>query len=67
MKGSVIKFNKERGYGFILGSNGQSYFVHQTMILMNGFRYLEEDQQVKFEPFNGEKGLEAHNVEVLEK
>lgn len=64
MKGVVIKFDRNRGYGFISGEDGQSYFVHHSMILMEGFRYLVQDQQVEFEPVKEEKGLTAHEVKV---
>ena len=64
MKGIVIKFDRTRGYGFIKGEDGQSYFVHHSMILMDGYRYLVQDQQVEFKPVKEEKGWSAHKVKV---
>ncbi len=49
MQGTVTMFKPERGYGFILGEDGESYFVHHTSILMPGFRYLKSGQTVTFE------------------
>lgn len=66
MKGIVIRFDRSRGYGFINGEDGQSYFVHQSNILMSGYRYLIEDQKVKFKPSQNVKGLEATEVEKVE-
>lgn len=66
MKGIVIRFDRSKCYGFIDGEDGQSYFVHQSNILMSGYRYLVEDQKVKFKPSQNVKGLEAIEVEIVE-
>lgn len=66
MKGIVIRFDRSKGYGFINGEDEQSYFVHQSNILMSGYRYLVEDQKVKFKPSQNVKGLEAIEVEKVE-
>lgn len=49
MKGKVTMFKPGRGYGFVCDESGESYFVHQTNIIMSGFRYLERGQEVTFE------------------
>ena len=49
MQGTVKWFNAQRGYGFITNSSGKDVFVHQTNIVMDKFRYLEEDDIVNFE------------------
>jgi CspA family cold shock protein len=60
--GTVKWFNAEKGYGFISQSGAPDVFVHHTAIQMNGYRSLEEGQQVEFEVVQGQKGLQATNV-----
>lgn len=69
MKGIVAMFKPERGYGFILGEDEASYFVHQTDILMPGFRYLERGNEVMFEESEekDERGKKAVKVRPLKK
>jgi CspA family cold shock protein len=55
-------FNAEKGYGFISQSEGADVFVHFSAIQMNGYRALEEGQQVEFEVNEGPKGLQAASV-----
>lgn len=59
-------FKPIRGFGFIRSSeNEKNYFVHQTEILMDGFRFLQQGQQVEFYPVETEKGLVAERVKIL--
>jgi CspA family cold shock protein len=60
--GTVKWFNAEKGYGFISQSDGADVFVHFSAIEMNGYRSLEEGQQVEFEVQEGPKGLQAASV-----
>jgi CspA family cold shock protein len=60
--GTVKWFNAEKGYGFISQADGADVFVHHTAIQMNGYRSLEEGQQVEFDVQEGQKGLQAANV-----
>jgi CspA family cold shock protein len=60
--GTVKWFNAEKGYGFISQSDGADVFVHFSAIEMNGYRALEEGQQVEFEVQEGPKGLQAASV-----
>lgn len=60
--GTVKWFNAEKGYGFISQSDGADVFVHFSAIQMNGYRSLEEGQQVEFEVQEGPKGLQAASV-----
>ena len=60
--GTVKWFNAEKGYGFISQSDGADVFVHHSAIQMNGYRSLEEGQQVEFEVQEGPKGLQAASV-----
>jgi CspA family cold shock protein len=55
-------FNAEKGYGFISQAEGADVFVHFSAIQMNGYRALEEGQQVEFEVNEGPKGLQAASV-----
>ena len=64
-KGKVKWFNDQKGFGFIEQENGQDIFVHYTAIQGQGFRTLEEGQEVEFEVVRGPKGLQASNVTVL--
>ena len=62
--GTVKWFNADKGYGFAPES-GEDVFVHYSAIQMNGYRVLEEGQQVEFEVAQGPKGLQAANVRLL--
>ncbi len=64
--GTVKRFNPEKGYGFITGDNGEDVFVHQSNILMNGFRFLEPGKRVSYDVESTEKGGRAINVTVDE-
>ena len=63
--GTVKWFNADKGYGFIAPESGEDVFVHYSAIQMNGYRVLEEGQQVEFEVAQGPKGLQAANVRLL--
>jgi CspA family cold shock protein len=63
MATGVVKwFNPEKGYGFIRQENGEDVFVHYSSINGDGFRSLEEGQQVSFDVTPGRKGPQASNV-----
>ena len=62
--GTVKWFDPVKGYGFIAGFNGQDVFVHQSNILMNGFRLLEVGQRVSYQTEKTDKGIKAINVIV---
>ena len=64
-KGTVKWFNNQKGFGFITGEDGKDVFVHFTGLNMEGFKTLEENQQVEYEMVNGEKGPQAVDVSVL--
>jgi len=66
MKGQVKWFDSKKGYGFITGENGKEIFVHFSGIMSDGFKSLNEGQQVEFEVGNGAKGEQAVNVTVVE-
>lgn len=63
MRGTVKFFNKVKGWGFITDEDGKDVFVHWTNIVMNKFRYLDEDDIVDFELGVGNDGRQqAINV-----
>ena len=64
-QGTVKWFNDEKGFGFITQEGGEDVFVHHTAINSDGFRSLDEGQRVKFDVTQGQKGLQASNVEKL--
>jgi CspA family cold shock protein len=61
-KGTVKWFNNEKGFGFITRQGGPDVFVHHTAIVAEGYRSLNEGDQVSFEVVEGQKGLQARNV-----
>jgi CspA family cold shock protein len=61
-KGRVKWFNASKGYGFITQEDGNDIFVHFTAIQGEGFKSLEEGQEVTFEVTTGAKGPQAANV-----
>jgi CspA family cold shock protein len=63
--GTVKWFNGSKGYGFIEREGGADVFVHYSAIQGDGFRNLEEGQQVEFEIEQGPKGLQAANVTAV--
>lgn len=62
MKGKVKWFNAEKGYGFIVSEEGNDVFVHFSAIVAEGYKSLEEGQEVEFEVEIGERGQLAKNV-----
>jgi len=63
--GTVKWFNASKGYGFIAREGGPDVFVHFSAIQTEGFKTLNEGQQVEFEIEQGPKGLQAANVKAI--
>ncbi|PIE42799.1 MAG: cold-shock protein [Gammaproteobacteria bacterium] len=63
--GTVKWFNVSKGFGFITRSNGEDIFVHFRSIRGRGHRSLKQGQAVKFDVSEGEKGLQADNVSIV--
>ncbi len=61
-RGKVKWFNNQKGFGFIEQESGKDVFVHHTAIKADGYRSLEEGQEVEFEIEKGPKGDQAVNV-----
>lgn len=62
MNGTVKWFNSEKGFGFIQSEGGDDVFVHFSAIKSEGYKTLQEGQQVQFDIENGERGPQAANV-----
>lgn len=60
--GTVKWFNGSKGYGFITREEGEDVFVHFKAIVGDGYKSLDEGDQVEFEVEQGPKGLQATNV-----
>ncbi|MGH8505014.1 MAG: cold-shock protein [Stenotrophobium sp.] len=63
--GTVKWFDNAKGYGFIQRSGGDDVFVHFRAIKGEGYRTLQEGQQVQFSVVQGQKGLQAEDVAVV--
>src|SRR3989338_7773152 len=65
MNGTVKFYNRKKGFGFISGEDGNDYFVHFTA-LPRGLS-LRDNDKVSFDPAEGDRGLKAENVQLLQK
>ena len=63
--GTVKWFNAEKGFGFIERENGGDVFVHFSAIVEDGYKSLEEGQNVDFDIIEGQRGEQATNVVVM--
>jgi len=63
--GTVKWFNATKGFGFISREEGEDIFVHFSAIRGEGYRTLNEGQQVEFTVTEGDKGPQAQDVVVL--
>ena len=64
-EGTVKWFSNEKGYGFIEREGGEAdVFVHFSAIAGEGYKSLAEGQRVAFEVVQGDKGLQAANVQA---
>ena len=65
-RGQVKWFSEKKGYGFITQEDGNDVFVHYSAIGTEGFKTLREGDEVELEVSQGDKGLQATNVRVVE-
>jgi cold shock protein len=66
LKGKVKWFNATKGFGFITGEDGRDIFVHYSQIKKEGYKTLEEGQEVTYEITDGAKGPQASNVQLAQ-
>jgi len=64
-EGTVKWFSNEKGYGFIAREGAEDVFVHFSAITGEGYKSLTEGQKVEFEVVQGQKGLQAANVQAI--
>jgi CspA family cold shock protein len=64
MSGTVKWFNAEKGFGFITGDDGVDVFAHFSQIQADGYKSLEEGQEVTFDVVQGQKGPQAENINI---
>jgi len=64
-KGKVKWFNRTKGFGFISRESGGDVFVHFSAIQAEGFKVLDEGDDVEFDVVDGPKGPQAANVKKL--
>ncbi|MBC3796627.1 cold-shock protein [Acetobacterium paludosum] len=65
MRGTVKWFNAVKGFGFITGEDGTDVFAHFSQIQSEGYKSLDEGQEVTFDVTQGPKGPQAENIQVV--
>lgn len=65
VEGDVKWFDTKKGFGFIIGPEGQDIFIHYTQIEGEGFRVLADGQRVEYDAVKGERGWHATRAKVL--
>ncbi len=63
MRGNVKWFDVKKGFGFIVGPEGQDVFIHYSQIQTEGFRLLKDGEEVEYELLETGKGFQAQNIQ----
>ena len=64
-RGTVKWFNNQKGFGFISDAEGNDVFVHYSGLNMEGYKTLEEGQEVEYEVVDGAKGPQDTHVTTV--
>lgn len=64
MKGKITSFSQEKGFGFILGEDGQNYFFHTSDVIYLHTSVVSKNKMVAFTPNKGHKGLFAKGITI---
>lgn len=65
-RGRVKWFDPKKGYGFLVGPQGQDVFIHYSQISGDGFRSLKDGETVEYELIQGDKGWQARGAHKIE-
>ncbi len=65
MKGTIKMFNKEKGFGFIRAEDGNDVFFHYSSLVMDGFKTVDQGEDVEFDLEQSDRGLRAANIKKL--
>lgn len=65
-RGRVKWFDPKKGYGFLVGPQGQDVFIHYSQISGDGFRSLKDGETVEYELIQGDKGWQARDAHKIE-
>lgn len=64
---TVVRMFETDGYGFLKSLSGQEYYFHRNAVLHNDFGRLTVGTRVRFEPNEGDEGLHASSVQIIDK
>lgn len=64
---TVVRLFDQDGYGFLKSLSGEEFYFHRNSVLHNNFDRLTVGTQVRFEPEEGEEGLQASTVQIIDK
>lgn len=65
IQGTVKTFNSTKGYGFIVGNDGNSYFFHYSSLNVEGYKTIKVGAKVSFSKNSTEKGLRAEDISIV--
>ena len=65
MQGKVKRFNNVKGFGFITTEENKDVFFHFSQLMMDGYKTVNVNDVVEFDVVEGDRGLQAHNIQVI--